>query len=150
LYRTQRVAAAAVWCASLNVIEDRADELWIGDVNHDPQLSAAARAERDIDFEHALEWYVTRRCTQVNGAVDGSLQSPRDAVGWCCRVAGAVAEPLSVLRWRAFAEVGTIAPWFLALDSTSPGSVGCSPQTARTVNASYRGANPNHQSSTNP
>ena len=32
------------WCALLNVIEDSADEVWIGDVGDDPKLPAAERA----------------------------------------------------------------------------------------------------------
>ena len=35
------------------MVEDLADEVGIGDIPNDPQLSAAQRAERDIDFKLA-------------------------------------------------------------------------------------------------
>jgi hypothetical protein len=56
--------------ALLNVLEDLADELWIGDVRDDPQLPAAERAKGDIDFENALQ-----SLRQVSDAVGGSLAS---------------------------------------------------------------------------
>jgi hypothetical protein len=41
--------------ALLDVVEDFADEVWIGDIGDDAQLSAAERAEGDIDFEDPFE-----------------------------------------------------------------------------------------------
>ncbi|MEZ5561290.1 MAG: hypothetical protein R3E86_22460, partial [Pseudomonadales bacterium] len=68
--------------ALLNVIEDLADEFWIGDVRDDPQLLAADRAEGYIDFEKAL-------------------QSLLDSVDGRARVAGAAADSSRFLRRRA-------------------------------------------------
>jgi len=39
----------------MDVLEDLADELWIGDIGDDPQLSAAERAEGDVYVEDALQ-----------------------------------------------------------------------------------------------
>jgi hypothetical protein len=39
----------------MDVIEDLADELWIGDIGNDTKPPAAERAECDIDFEHTLQ-----------------------------------------------------------------------------------------------
>ena len=43
------------WCALLNVIEDLADELWIGDIGNDTKLSTAEGAECYVDSEHTLQ-----------------------------------------------------------------------------------------------
>jgi hypothetical protein len=42
-------------CAAVDVVEDLADEVWIGDVANHPQLPAAAWAAGDIYFEDALK-----------------------------------------------------------------------------------------------
>jgi hypothetical protein len=62
-------------CAAVDVVEDLADEVWIGDVCDDPALPATERAEGDIDVKDALRRYVTRRCAHVSGAVGGSVLS---------------------------------------------------------------------------
>ena len=42
-------------CSAVDVVEDLADEVWIGDVPDDPQHSAAAWTEGDINFKDALQ-----------------------------------------------------------------------------------------------
>jgi hypothetical protein len=66
-------------CALLNVIEDLADELWIGDIGNDTKLSTTEGAECYVDSEHTLQWSVTRCCAQVSGAMGVSMLS----VGGC-------------------------------------------------------------------
>jgi hypothetical protein len=39
----------------LNVVEDLADQVRIGDIRYDPQLSAAERAAGDVYVEDALQ-----------------------------------------------------------------------------------------------
>ena len=98
-------------CSAVDVVEDLADEVGIGDVCDDPQLSAAQRAECDHRCRSRSDRTNTRfnRCAQVSGAVGGSLQSLRNFVDEHGRVGGAAAESSSFLRRRARAGVGTIA-----------------------------------------
>lgn len=42
-------------CSAVDVVEDLADQVWIGDIPNDPQLSAAERAEADVYFKDALQ-----------------------------------------------------------------------------------------------
>ncbi len=42
-------------CSSVEVVEDLADEVGIGDIRYDPQLSAAERAKADVYFKDALQ-----------------------------------------------------------------------------------------------
>ena len=70
-------------CSAVDLVEDLVNQAGIGNVRYDPQLSAAERAEGDIDFKYALQ-----SLRQVSRAVGGSLQSLRDSVGEHCRVAG--------------------------------------------------------------
>lgn len=42
-------------CSAVNVVEDLANQAGIGNVRYDPQLSAAERAECDVDFKDALQ-----------------------------------------------------------------------------------------------
>jgi len=42
-------------CSAVDVVEDLADQVWIGDIRYDPQLSAAERAKADVYFKDALQ-----------------------------------------------------------------------------------------------
>ena len=104
----------------MDVVEDLADEVWIGNVTDDAKLPATEGADGDVDFKDALQCYVTRRCAQVSGGVSGSLQSLRDSLGEHCRVAGTAAGSLCLLRWRALVGVGTIARRIGELGAKTP------------------------------
>jgi hypothetical protein len=93
----------------LNVIEDLADEPWIGDIGNDTKLSTAEEAECNVDSEHTLQWSVTRRCAQVSGAMGISMLSVGGCADLFCRVAGAAVVSLCFRRCPALACVGTIA-----------------------------------------
>ena len=39
----------------MNVVENLADEVWIGDIGNHAKLAAAMRAEADVDLKNALQ-----------------------------------------------------------------------------------------------
>ena len=43
------------WCSAVDMVEDLANQVGIGNVRYNPQLSAAERAEGDVDFKYALQ-----------------------------------------------------------------------------------------------